>query len=165
MYLPKRFQETDLSRIKRFMQQNSFATLVSVAGGTPLATPLPLELETGAAGEKYLRGHFARANSQWRTFQPEAGALAIVTGPHACISPRWYHHPNVPAWHDMAVHACGRLQLIEAGEALYALLKRQMDKYESSVAAEQPNRLEHVPPDFVAREMRGGEMRITRLEA
>lgn len=168
MYLPKRFQETDRGRIERFMQQNSFAVLVSVEGGTPVATHLPLELETGAADEKYLRGHLARANSQWRTLQPEAEALAIFTGPHAYISPRWYHQLNVPTWNYIAVHAYGRLRVIEAGEELYALLKRQVDKYESGHAAERPYRLEHLPPDFVAREMRGVvgvEMRITRLEA
>lgn len=96
MYLPKRFRETNIGRIKRYIQQNSFAVLVSVADETPVATHLPLELETGAAGEKYLRGHLAHANALWRNLQAEAEALAIFSGPCAYLSPHWYHQLNVP---------------------------------------------------------------------
>jgi len=98
----------------------------------------------------------------------DAEALAIFTGPHAYISPRWHHQLNVPTWNYIAVPAYGRLRVIEAGEALYALLRRQVDRYKTGVAAERPYRLEHLPADFVAREMRGVggvEMRITRLGA
>jgi transcriptional regulator len=66
MYIPKYYRVTDEATINRFIRQNSFATLVSCAGQTPIATHLPLELAHDEHGNNFLNGHVARTNKQWR---------------------------------------------------------------------------------------------------
>lgn len=131
MYIPNRFLETDREAILSFIEQNSFATLVSDDGAKPVATHIPLIVEN--VGDKiYLCGHFARANSQWKTFAGEREILAVFTGAHAYISPRWYPAPeeNVPTWNYQAVHVYGKPQIIEEKSALVDLLWRLIEKYE-----------------------------------
>ncbi|MGH7598508.1 MAG: FMN-binding negative transcriptional regulator, partial [bacterium] len=68
MYNPQYYRVTDEETINQFIRQNSFATLVSCDQQLPVATHLPLELAQNESGEKFLNGHVARANKQWRTF-------------------------------------------------------------------------------------------------
>ena len=57
----------------------------------------------------------ARANPQWQEFASyEDGglALAIFSGPHAYVSPRFYSSDfNVPTWNYTAVHLSGNLRI------------------------------------------------------
>jgi transcriptional regulator len=96
---------------------------VTFDGARPVATLLPVIWErpesdgngagSGAAGAPpdfgRLLGHIAIANPQWKSAAPGAGALAIVSGPQAYISPSWYeakarHGRVVPTWNYEAVH-------------------------------------------------------------
>jgi transcriptional regulator len=168
MYLPKYYRETDNAKIAQFIRQNSFATLVSCDQQLPVATHLPLELFEGEHGERYLNGHLARANKQWRTFASGDEVLAIFAGPHTYVSARWYNHVNVPTWNYMVVHAYGKPRLVTDHDELYAMLKQMVDKYEAGAMTAQPYKLESLPPDFVEKEMRGivgFQIKINRLEA
>ena len=123
MYIPAAFAETDLTRLHDFIEQNSFGLLVSQVDGLPFASHLPFLLERTAGPHGTLVGHMARANPQWR----EAGgqtALAIFSGPHAYISPTWYEAEQVvPTWNYTAVHAYGRVQIIEDEDALLEIVQ------------------------------------------
>lgn len=168
MYLPKLYEVTDEAAITQFIQQNSFATLVSCDQQTPVATHLPLALVQNASGEKFFHGHFARANKHWQTFDSDNEVLAIFSGPHTYVSARWYNHVNVPTWNYMVVHAYGRPHLVTAHDELYAMLKELVDKYEADAVIEKPYKLETLPPDYVEKEMRGivgFKIKINRLEA
>lgn len=44
MYIPKAFREDDIEKLHAFMQENSFAILVTAQNGMPVATHLPLLL-------------------------------------------------------------------------------------------------------------------------
>lgn len=167
MYIPERFLEIDQEKIEQFIQQNSFAALISHDGSDLTATHLPLAFER-EGNLAYLRGHLARPNQQWRTFNPTQNVLAIFTGPHAYVSARWYSHLNVPTWNYIAVHVYGKPRLITEHDELYAMLKRLVDKYEASAPIETRYRMENLPPDYVIKEMRGIvgiEIKIERLEA
>ena len=37
-----------------------------------------------------LQAHLARANTQWREFDPKVDALVIFQGPERYITPSWY---------------------------------------------------------------------------
>ncbi|MCG3119235.1 MAG: Protease synthase and sporulation protein PAI 2 [bacterium] len=168
MYLPKLYQVTDEAVIDKFIQQNSFATLVSCDRQTPVATHLPLELAQDASGAKFLHGHLARANKQWQTFDFDTEVLAIFSGPHTYVSARWYNHVNVPTWNYMVVHAYGRPRLVTDHDELYAMLKQLVDRYEAHAVTEKPYRLDTLPPDYIEKEMRGivgFEIKVNRLEA
>lgn len=155
MYTPKYYRVTDAETIADFLHQHSFAVLVSSDNGLPLATHLPLEFVREANGEQFLYGHVARANPQWRTFQPSQTVLAIFSGAHAYVSARWYNHVNVPTWNYMAAHVYGRPQIIDDPEELCAILKRLVDRYEATANPQNPYRMESLPQEFLAQEMKG----------
>lgn len=168
MYIPKRYEELDPETIGAFIRANDFATLVSFDGERPIASHLMVDLQRREDATLVLNGHMARANQQWRTFTAERDVLAIFTGPHTYISPRWYSHTNVPTWNYMAVHVTGRPRVITEHDELYALLKRLVDKHEAGSGAAPEYRLEMLPADFVAQQMKaivGFQIEVARIEA
>ncbi len=130
MYIPTAFAEPDLVTLHDFIEQHSFGLLVSQVEGLPFASHLPLLLERTAGPHGSLVGHMARANPQWR----DAGGqttLAIFSGPHAYISPTWYEAEQVvPTWNYTAVHAYGRVQIIEDAAALLEIVQQTVRVYE-----------------------------------
>jgi transcriptional regulator len=148
MYVPSHFAEADLDKLHAAIEQHSFALLVSQAGGEPFASHLPLLLDRDSGPRGTLIGHMARANPQWREAAGQQ-VLAIFSGPHAYISPSWYQAQHVvPTWNYVAVHAYGRLEVIEDPASAEAVLRRTIDVYEASQPT--PWRLEETP-EFVSR--------------
>lgn len=45
MYVPKYYKVSDLEEIKEFIQHNSFATIVSIRKGKPIAAHIPVLLK------------------------------------------------------------------------------------------------------------------------
>ncbi|WP_394793622.1 FMN-binding negative transcriptional regulator [Armatimonas sp.] len=120
MYTPPHFCIDDLEIIAAFLIANSFASLVTVVNDEPFATHLPLlyQPETNT-----LIGHLAKANPQCEHLASAESVLAIFTGPHGYISPRWYTHaPAVPTWNYTAVHVYGKPTLTTEPEALTQVL-------------------------------------------
>lgn len=120
MYTPPHFRVDDSEILTAFLLANSFASLVTVTNGEPFATHLPLLFrpETNT-----LIGHLAKANPQVAHLEHAESVLAIFTGPHGYISPRWYTHaPAVPTWNYTAVHVYGKPTLITEPEALAELV-------------------------------------------
>jgi transcriptional regulator len=165
MYIPQLYSVTDEAVINDFIRQNAFAVIVSAdENGVPVATHLPLELRMSEIGERRLLGHFAKANPHWRTLTPEKTVLAIFSGPHTYISPRWYDHANVPTWNYMTVHAYGHARLIEDEAEVLAHLTRMVNAYEA-----QPGtyKLEEQPAKVI-QQIHGVvmfELAVTRVEA
>jgi transcriptional regulator len=133
MYLPRLFQEQDPERLVAFMRRYSFATLVTVEEGVPVASHLPFLLGPGSEGTSgRLLAHMARANPQWRAFSQERDVLVIFEGPHAYVSPSWYvTEPNVPTWNYAVVHAYGRPRIITEPEECLRLLRDSVTTYEA----------------------------------
>lgn len=153
MYTPRYFHEPDQEYLLTFIRENSFATLVSLSSGTPIASHIPLDLKMQEDGRPLLIGHLARANEQWRTLSPDHEVLAIFVSPSAYISPRWYDHVNVPTWNYLAVHAYGCPRIVEDSSELFALVKEQVEKYETD--PDDPYLAEDLPKDFLRKELRG----------
>ena len=130
MYIPAHFAESNLSKLHDFIEQNSFGILVSQVESEPFATHLPFLLERGSGPCGTLIGHTARANPQCAAARDQV-VLAIFSGPHAYISPSWYEAENVvPTWNYIAVHATGKLQLIDHGPQLLQIVQKMTDRYE-----------------------------------
>ena len=133
MYIPAAFAEADLTRLHDFIEQHSFGLLVSQVDGLPFATHLPFLLERAAGPHGTLVGHMARANPQWRDAEGQT-ALAIFSGPHAYISPTWYEAEQVvPTWNYTAVHASGRIQVVEDKERLLEIVRETVRVYEQAM--------------------------------
>jgi transcriptional regulator len=155
MYIPKLFHETRWPEIKRVIEENGFATIVSCDGGVPVATHAPLRLIESSDGSKKLEGHVSVANLQWRLFEQAVRTLAIFTGPHSYVSPRWYDHLNVPTWNYIAVHVYGTPRLMGEPAEVREVLKGLVNQYEGSYQGENRYTVEGLPSDFLAGQMKG----------
>jgi transcriptional regulator len=174
MYLPAAFNETRIEFLHDAIGAIGFATLVSAGGdGALLATHLPLLLDLAPAPFGTLIGHVARANPHWRTLAEGAGnALAIFLGPQGYVSPNWYptkraHGKVVPTWNYVAVHAYGRVELVEEREALRAIVTRLTDRHEAAAGSAAPWKVSDAPPDFTEQMLKGIvglRLPIARLE-
>jgi transcriptional regulator len=149
MYVPDAFAERNLDVLHGWLGRFPFALLVTAAGGEFAATHLPLWLDAGAGPQGTLYGHVARSNPHWRAFDGATRALAVFSGPHAYVSPRWYERPSVPTWNYVAVHAEGAPRRIDDAGQVQRLLERLTDVYEGAGGFGE------LPQDMVARLARG----------
>lgn len=163
MYVPKLFSETDTDTLVAFMRRHSFATVVSSVDSVLHASHLPLTVHHNE--DISLRGHFARANPQWRTLET-GETLVVFTGPHAYVSPEQYSkRESVPTWNYLAVHAYGEARLVQSEDraALETTMADLITQHEPSYQAQWDN----LPERYKAGMMQGivaFELRVTRLE-
>jgi transcriptional regulator len=149
MYVPPHFANNNLDELHAAIERYSFALIVSGAGGQLVASHLPLLLDRQDGDCGALWGHFARANPQWQSAGGQE-VLVVFSGPHAYVSPQWYQDERVvPTWNYVAVHAYGRLELVEEATQTPALLNRMVRHYEATQPA--PWNLADQPADFVER--------------
>lgn len=163
MYISKLYREEDREKILEFLKQNEFATLVTYDGEKPTASHLLMEVVED--GERlFVNGHMSRTNPLWKTFEKNPEVLVIFQGPHTYISPTWYNHVNVPTWNYQAVHVYGSPRIVTDHAEAYNLLSKLIKRHE----AENQYKLETLPQDFVAKEMKGivaFQIEATRIEA
>ena len=136
MYTPRHFAETELAGLDRLVARDAFITLVTVADGLPFASHLPV-LYRRDGDRIELRGHWSRANPQWRHRGP---ALAIVHGPHAYVSPGWYAdkipQARVPTWNYAVAHLSGPLEIHEEPDFLAAVVADLSERHETAVGSD-----------------------------
>jgi transcriptional regulator len=122
LYTPKFNQLTDHAILLEAMQRYSFAILFGGADGAATATHLPLMVkDEGPYG--LIEGHFARANKHWQVLAGRE-VLVVFPGPHSYVSPANYvEELSVPTWNYIAVHAYGKLTLIEDEAAKESLIE------------------------------------------
>lgn len=107
MHVPEKWKITELNHIYELIQLYNFATLVSPDLD---ASHLPLLLDVE---NQCLYGHMSRSNGQSKLVDG-LNTVAIFSGPHHYISPRWYHHkPAVPTWNYVAIHVHGSIHWLD----------------------------------------------------
>jgi transcriptional regulator len=152
MHIPALFEITDRKIIENFIKETGLATLVSKGSASPVATHIPLELETNEKGDKVLWGHISKANPQLEEFQNKENVLAIFLSPvHHYISSSWYNHPNAPTWNYLSVQVSGRIKIIE-GDKLWESVRLLTNRYEKNM--KHPVSLDTLPPS-VQKQMNG----------
>lgn len=165
MYTPRHFEATDPALLIDLMRRFSFATLVTMHEGRPLASHLPFLVYPDAGDHGCLVAHMARANEQWQDFASGAEALVIFQGDHTYITPSWYTaHPSVPTWNYMVVHAHGIPRVIADDERIREVLGALVATHEAAFEAPWPMDL---PDQYMRKMMRGivaFEIPINRLE-
>jgi len=131
MYVPKHFQFEDYAEKVEFMQQYSFATIVSIKEGIPIATQLPFHVRTDK-DQLLLTSHFARANEQ-ANYIENTPSLVIFSEPHAYISPQHYDkEESVPTWDYIAVHAYGLASILTDEKAKSKALEQMILSYDET---------------------------------
>jgi transcriptional regulator len=170
MHVPPAFREQDQDAIVAMMRGASLCQFVTATTGGPIATPLPMivDSEEGECGTVY--GHLAKANPQWK--EPMIGdALAIFMGADAYVTPSWYaskqeHGKVVPTWNYEVVQAFGPAEFFEDADRLLNVVTRLTDRHEK----ERVDRwhVSDAPPAFVQSQLKGivgVRMPIMRLVA
>ncbi len=128
MYVPEHFAYEDREQVLEFVRRYAFAVLVSVDGGIPFATHLPLIVKESERAV-LLEGHVAAGNPH-RTLLGGGQHLAIFNGPHAYVSPTWYRDPGVPTWNYVAVHMSGPVELVENPRELAGIVGELATRHE-----------------------------------
>jgi transcriptional regulator len=171
MYTPQHFKVEDPHEAHALMRAHPFAILVTHGTDGLVATHLPTVLKAGEGlGLGQVECHLARPNPQWRTFAKDTEALMIFQGPEAYIRPGWYpskaeHGKAVPTWNYAAVHAYGRLEVMQDQAWLLAHVGELSHQQESPYTA--PWSMADAPENYVAmlaRGIVGLKLVITRLE-
>jgi len=147
MYIPSFNKFENEQEAISFMQRYSFATIVTSVDDIPVATHLPFMVEQ-RDDKLVLSSHFAKANPQATNIEGK-NVLVIFTEPHAYISPANYEkEANVPTWNYLAVHAYGKVALLnETGD----LLARTISNYEANYLQQWNN----LPDDYKQKMMKG----------
>jgi len=157
MYVPPAFAEDDPAELHAIIRACSLPVLVSTvadASGPRLAaTHLPLLLEGGR-----LIGHIARANEHWKLLDPTVESLAIFKAVDGYVSPSFYATKQetgrvVPTWNYEAVHAAGRLEIIEDTTRLLEIVTTLTNRHEQPRA--QPWDDSDAPADYIAAQLKG----------
>jgi transcriptional regulator len=135
MYTPTHFKEENIEVLRQFIDDNSFATLITYDTDNNLcASHINLILDEEQNDKMLLYGHIAKANSQALHIGKNPNVLAIFTGPHTYISPNWYKTKSVPTWNYTAVHVHGTIKIITDQEKMKKILNKLVAKFESSSA-------------------------------
>lgn len=133
MYVPDMFRNDDPEFLRRHIDANAFAILVSRdEDGIPFASHLPFRRMPDGEGLSRLKAHMARANPQWQHFAQDQDLLVIFPGPHAYVSPQWYKTaPNVPTWNYTAVHVYGRARIVDDAADKKQSMQELVSQFES----------------------------------
>lgn len=145
MYIPPSFHEQELPSLRAVLRAYPFGMLVSSLDGLPFATHLPMMLQT-RGDRDVLIGHVAKANAHVQAFDGETESMAVFTGPHAYVSPRWMAAPAVPTWNYVAVHAYGTPSRIDDPDRARAGLAALSEVHEQGRWS-----IGDLPADYTAR--------------
>lgn len=149
MYSFPRFAAPGPAHVARLVRENPFALVITATGGVPVATHVPVIVESGGESTfvgATLLGHLARVNPHWRAWDPAATAdgsapaadgsapkapevLVVFSSAHGYVSPTSYAvDPAVPTWDYAAVHLTG---LIEPHPDPLDVVRRTVEAMES----------------------------------
>jgi transcriptional regulator len=156
MYVPSLFAEDRPEELEAIINSCSLPILVSSLkdgeGVRLTATHLPLMLD----GQR-LVGHIARANKQWQLLDTQVESMAIFSGVDGYVSPSFYATKQetgrvVPTWNYEAVHAYGRLEIIQDTAKILEVVTRLTNKYEG--VRQKPWKVSDAPDDYVATQLK-----------
>jgi len=173
MYDVEAFREERIEVLHALIRAHPLATMVTLganAASGPEANHIPLLIDPESGPLGTLRGHVARANPVWRTFNADIEALAVFQGPQGYITPSWYpgkaeHGKVVPTWNYAVVHARGPLKIIDDAQWLKKLVTQLTKSHESCL--ENPWQVTDAPADYIDAMLKaiiGIEIPIRRLQ-
>jgi transcriptional regulator len=168
MYVPEAFASDDMGLARALVEAHAFGMLVAGRGdGDFEITHLPFVLD---AGEPFgrLRSHVARANPIAAMLERPLPVVAVFTGPHGYVTPRWYEQPHdsVPTWNYTAVHVHGIARRIDDETDVRRLLAELTARYERG--APEPWTPDRLAPERLEQflgAITAFELDVTRVES
>jgi transcriptional regulator len=172
-YNPPANRVDDLGGIHDLIERAAFGHVISQAADGLSASGLPLLLDRSSGDLGALRGHFARANAQWRHLD---GTDVLVLFPLAdgYASPAWYpsklDNPQVvPTWNYEVVHVHGVARIRDDADWVHRVVTELTRHHESLRSDGAPAwEVGDAPAEFIARQLRaivGVEIEISHLDA
>jgi len=157
MYVPSHFAINDRAVMLDIAAMHPLALLTTNGPQGPVATQLPLLIETDAAGRASIIGHFARANPQWKDADG-THALAIFRGADGYVTPDWYATKRatgkvVPTWNYITVQARGVLTVIDQPDDALHIIECLTNRMEGQRA--RPWAVGDAPRAYIDAMMRG----------
>ena len=132
MHPASAFRSKDEAFRDRVIAETGFATIFMTTPDGPRAGHTPVEWADGA-----LTFHLARSNALTPHLDG-ARALAVIQGPDAYVSARWYEAANqVPTWNYVAYEIEGEVSRLPDTE-LPALLERLSNHHEGRIRDGKP---------------------------
>ena len=170
LYQPAPFREDRLEVQHALIRAHPFGLLVTNGPDGPEANPIPFLLDAGASPLGTLRGHLARANGHWRSFDPEGQVLVVFQGVDAYVTPSWYETKRetgkvVPTWNYAIVQAAAWPRAVHDQDWLAAQVAALTASQEAGRA--EPWAVSDAPAPFVASQLRaivGVEVTITAID-
>src|SRR5579885_680130 len=160
LFVPSYYQADDPAAIVR---AHPFALLVSASGGI-WATAIPIFFENENTTATMV-GHMARRNPHAGCLRDGEPVLAVFSGPHAYVSPRWYvEMPEVPTWNYVLAHVRGTIHPVDDEAGQMAVLRRAVTILEAG--AEAPWTLDQLSArvaELLSR-IRSSRIRVERIE-
>lgn len=137
------FTLADVTEMRRVIDENPWATIVSAGGDGQVASHYVVLLDEDR-DDLTIVGHVGRPDDLIHGMG-ERELLVIFQGPHGYVSPGWYDAatPSVPTWNYIAVHLSGTPEILSDEENL-RVLDRLVDRFEGRMPAprgmwERPN--------------------------
>jgi transcriptional regulator len=152
MYVPEAFASDDMGLARALVEANAFGMLVAGRGdGAFEIAHLLFVLDPGEPFGR-LRAHVARENPIAALLEHPLPVVAVFTGAHGYVTPRWYEQPNdnVPTWNYAAVHVHGTARRMDDERDVRRLLADLSARYERGASEPwtpeglQPERLERL---------------------
>lgn len=157
--------------IRRIIDENPWALLVSQSDAGPLATNLPFLVERAgddsSVEDLVLVSHLARANEHLASLRGNtAPVLAIFEGPWSYVTASWYLDRQMPStYYYTAVHCYGQIEFQDETE-LDNSLEQLVGRMESSYP--QGWKTTDIPRSEITRRfanIAGFRLRVSRVEA
>jgi len=167
MYVPEHFASDDMGLARALVETHAFGMLVAGRGDAFEIAHIPFVLDPGEPFGR-LRAHVARANPIAAMLERPVPVVAVFTGPHAYVTPRWYEQPSdsVPTWNYAAVHVHGLARRMEDESEVRRLLADLTARHERG--ATEPWTLDDLSPERLERSLRGitaFAIEVTRVES
>lgn len=170
MYQPAHFREDRLEVQHELIRTHPLGLLVSAGESGLVADHIPFVVDSSASSLGTLRCHVARANPHRRRLADTGEVLVVFQGPHAYITPSWYHSKRehgkvVPTWNYAVVHAWGRPQVKDDPAWLRGQIEALTRQQEQTRTT--PWQVDDAPADYIDSQIRaivGIEITIVRIE-
>jgi transcriptional regulator len=152
------FRTDDHTLLEALIEEVGFGMVFAQTPDGPRVAHVPLV----STGDGAVHFHLARGNALTRHIAGTT-ALAVINGPDAYVSPRWYRERGqVPTWNYVALELEGPVRQMDE-DGLTGLLETIGARQEGRIAAGEPWRPEEVDPGYwnqLARGILGFELEI-----
>ena len=152
------FRIEDRALLESLIEEIGFGQVFAQTPDGPRVAHVPLV----STGDGAIHFHLARGNALTRHIAG-SNALAVLNGPDAYVSPRWYaDRGQVPTWNYVALELEGPVRRMD-DDGLHGLLEAIGERQEARIETGEPWRPEEVDRDYwnkLAKGIVGFEMAV-----